>query len=869
MAASEYQPPRRLARGLAALAAALLLVSCPGALFAQAQPAAEADRLSAQIRSLQAAGRFAEAIVLGRRRLELLEQTLGAEHPQVADSLNNLAVLHGVQGDYAEAEALFERTLALRERAFGPTHPLVAKGLYGLAMLYGARGNLTEAQPLAERALAIRRQTLGADHPQVAKSLHGLAMLLMARGAGDTAAEGYFLEALAVWKKTLGAEHPEAARSLHGLAMLCRLRGEVERAEALFLRVRAIWEKAYGPDHPDVARSLHSLAGLYLDQGRLDEAEPLFRRAFAVREASLGANHPGLAQSLQGLAQLAVRQGEPERARTLIARALEIQEHNLADSLAAGSERHKRDYLQVLTAATDTAISLHLRSSPADPAAARLAFATVLRRKGRILDVQSGSLAALRAHLAPADQVLLDQWTAARTRLATLAFGVLGEDAPVSAATGGSQSLQREAERFEAALSRRSAEFVALSAPADPQSVQRQIPGATVLVELMLYRPLNLQATRFSEQFAAPRYAAYLFDGRGALDWVDLGEAQAIDATVQVFRNAVRNSALPTAELKAAARRLDRVLMEPVRAKLGGRRRLLVSPDGALNLIPFAALVDEQGRFLVERFTIQYLGSGRDLLRLARPAGLRRPPLLMADPDFDRAGAVVDRLAAAGNIETRAGKFDALGFAALPATAKEVAALAELLPDAQVLTQAAATESALKRSSGPSILHIATHGFFLRPTAQAQNPLLRSGLALAGVNVRKSGGDDGVLTALEMAGLDLRGTRLAVLSACETGLGDVESGEGVYGLRRALTLAGAASQLVSLWRVEDATIRDLMVGFYGELRAGAGSGDALRRVQLTMLRSRHYRHPYYWSAFIPSGDWRPLAELFARPGRRP
>ncbi|HVK56719.1 MAG TPA: CHAT domain-containing protein [Burkholderiales bacterium] len=199
----------------------------------------------------------------------------------------------------------------------------------------------------------------------------------------------------------------------------------------------------------------------------------------------------------------------------------------------------------------------------------------------------------------------------------------------------------------------------------------------------------------------------------------------------------------------------------------------------------------------------------------------------------------------------------------------------EILNDSQVLTGAQATETALKRAAGPVVLHIATHGFFLpnRPEESAsddgasrgpeaprgENPLLRSGLALAGANQRDGGdGEDGVFTALEAAGLDLWGSKVVVLSACETGLGAINNGDGVYGLRRALMLAGAETQVTSLWKVDDAATRDLMRGYYRRLKTGKGRTEALRDVQKAMLQRSGRSHPYYWAAFIPIGDWRNL-----------
>lgn len=224
-----------------------------------------------------------------------------------------------------------------------------------------------------------------------------------------------------------------------------------------------------------------------------------------------------------------------------------------------------------------------------------------------------------------------------------------------------------------------------------------------------------------------------------------------------------------------------------------------------------------------------------------------------------------------------------LEFYALPGTAAEAEAIAPLFPDATVLTGNQATENTLKAVDAPRILHIATHGFFFddvrlapnsnslasssfsnitpqssRTTPLVENPLLRSGLVLAGFNNRKSGAEDGVLTALEAANLDLKGTQLVVLSACDTGLGDIANGEGVYGLRRSFAIAGAESQLMSLWRVSDEGTQVLMARYYEKLKQGMGRSEALRAVQLELLDDPNYNHPYYWASFILAGDWKPL-----------
>ncbi len=352
---------------------------------------------------------------------------------------------------------------------------------------------------------------------------------------------------------------------------------------------------------------------------------------------------------------------------------------------------------------------------------------------------------------------------------------------------------------------------------------------------------------------------------------MDLVGAAAIDGAVGAWRQELRDP--DRADVKQLARAVDAKVMQPVRTLLGSSHHLLISADGPLNLIPFTALMSEQNKYLIERYTITYLTSGRDLLRLQVTRESKSPPVVVADPAFGEPAIIASRPEAVAQVD-----YSQTFFGPLPGVSDEVRALKQLLPHATFLTKEQATKAALMRVSGPSILHIATHGFFLQDTqsasneshlaaeskegtrlgkwvADVENPLLRSGLALAGANQGRGGSDDGILTALEATGLDLWGTKLVVLSACDTGLGRVENGEGVYGLRRALVLAGTESQVMSLWSVSDRSTRDLMVGYYKGLMQGQGRGEALRQVQLQMLRSKSRGHPYYWASFIQSGEW--------------
>jgi MYXO-CTERM domain-containing protein len=231
---------------------------------------------------------------------------------------------------------------------------------------------------------------------------------------------------------------------------------------------------------------------------------------------------------------------------------------------------------------------------------------------------------------------------------------------------------------------------------------------------------------------------------------------------------------------------------------------------------------------------------------------------VIAAPDFGPLDAPVD--AGGGQRGRRSVDMAGERFRPLPGTEKEGRAIGAALAGAEMRMGGQATEAAVKAARAPRILHIATHGFFL-PDPSDENPLLRAGLALQGANLRIGvGGEDGVLTALEASALDLQGTKLIVLSACDTGLGQASTGEGVFGLRRALAMAGAETQVMSLWRVDDDATSALMVSYYDELLAGCGRSEALRRAELRLLRAKETAHPYYWASFIASGADGPLVE---------
>ncbi len=850
-------------------------------------------------------GRYSEAEPLYQRALAIDQKTLGGEHPDVATSFNNLAELYVSLGRYSEAEPLYQRSLGIYENALGSEHPNVALNLNNLAELYRSQGRYSEAEPLYQRSLAIREKALGGEHPDVATSLNNLATLYDNQKRYSEA-EPLYQRSLAIREKALGGEHPNVAISLNNLAALYQNQGRYSQAEPLYQRSATIWQKALGGEHPNVAISLNNLAALYQNQGRYSEAEPLYQRSATIWQKALGGEHPNVAISLNNLAAFYQAQGDLTQSIHFLSQGLEVEEQNLKILLATGSERQKQDSIKTLLGRTYQAVSLHIKNAPNNSEAARLALTTLLRRKGRILDVVTNDLRLLRENITPENQQFLDELQAVRTQLANFIYNKpenLSQEQYRQQVT----SLRKKADNLEAELSRRSAEFRTLSEPVTIEALQEFIPQNAALVELVLYKPYDAKATP-GNRFGKPHYAAYILKSSGEPQWLDLGEAEPIHKAAFLrfsldLKDRGDAERQKTEAVKNNARKLDKLLMEPIRQNLGDVRHIILSPDAHFNLIPFAALVDENNQYLVENYQITYLTTGRDLVRLQNEYSHRQSPVIFANPNYDQPGEPTTFPRATNpvgtlhvtslperNVTSRRernvtslrernvasiSRDIEMSFKPLPGTAEEANVISALIPNFTLFTESKATENAIKQLESPNILHIATHGFFLRnlpritpddtsslsstnsrpATPPQENPLLRSGLALAGFNPRQSGSEDGVLTALEVANLKLRGTKLVVLSACETGLGKIENGEGVYGLRRAFTLAGAESQLMSLWTVSDAGTKELMIKYYQRLIQNQGRSEALRQTQLEMLNSSEYQHPYYWAAFIPAGDW--------------
>jgi CHAT domain-containing protein/Flp pilus assembly protein TadD len=872
-----------------------------------------ADSLNNLAELYKSQGRYSEAEPLLEQALAIRRKQLGDNHSDTAESLNNLAALYRDIGRYSEAEPLYQQALAIWKKLLGDNHPLTAQSLNNLALLYESQGRYQEAESIYQDILFIVKKQLGDNHPDTAQSLNNLAELYRVQGRYSEA-EPLLKEALDIRKQQLGDNHPSTATSLNNLALLYQSQGRYSEAEPLYQQALAIRKQQLGDNHPDTATSLNNLATLYYSQYDIPQAINYRTQALAVEEYNLSENLK-MGDDKQKQDYMAKVSGTTDEVISLNLQAAPNNPEATRLALKTILERKGR-ILDVLTNSLQI-----LRQQINDPEIKELLEQYSQKQtelsnltfqqedKNKKEEYSALSASTIRKYyldeLLPANLVFeMQQLQQTSQRLADISNRVRSASDLLSASDSIDRAFQflngiikwkievivlenaasqrrqiiqttekissintihQDLIKIADQLSRRSAEFRSLSQPITLEGIQKLIPADAALVEIVRYQPYNPK----NDSFGNPRYAVYILYPNGDIKAKDLGEAKPLEDKLTYFRTNLADEKTPIPQLQKSARQLDEKLMQPIRQLLGNTKTILLSPDAALNLIPFEALVDENNQYLVENYHITYLTSGRDLLRLKDKFASQQSPLIVADPFYGKAGEKVAL--------TRSIDLSEFTFSGLPGTEQEAKAIKNILPQATVLTGSQATENAVKQVKKPNILHIATHGFF-KPESNlsernpgernpgernsplqgernvVENPLLRSGLVLAGVTIGQSAGDDGVLTALETTNLNLVGTKLVVLSACDTGKGDIKIGQGVYGLRRALVIAGSESQLISLWKVSDDATKDLMVAYYGRLQKGERRSEALRQIQLGMLKSEKQKHPFFWASFIPSGD---------------
>jgi CHAT domain-containing protein/Tfp pilus assembly protein PilF len=840
------------------------------------QRGAAANRLGMAHHGL---GNLDQARIMFTEALASLEAA-GAGVLVLAPVRANLGMVLLDEGDYARSEELLETARASLEGKAGHEEEL--------ADVYNALGDGRSRRGDHEGADRLREQALRANAAMAPGPVASAQRaVILANRAGDYRETGRYQEALALLEESLavreqiwGDTDPRLAQVMQNLAYLMgTLRADLARAQELARRALAL-QSRLGPDHPGLAVTLGILGFLELQNGKLDEAKSHLLHALRL--------DPEDRATLGSLAVVHLRLGDAPAALEYAARRSAAQEREMARLMAVGTEDERLMAIQQVQPILWQVLTIALRYAREVPGSDRVALEAILREKGRNVESWVAAVDQARRASDPALAAQLDEWRRVVEKEANLRIAASELDATTYRSRRDEVTKRRS--ELETILGRSGgpAELVSLD------SLIGRIPPGAALVEFITYHPAReLADNDWSLLEDAFSLAACVARFDGTVGCRDLTAAGGIDEIVRILRERLADT--DREDWRKAARRLGERVLDPLEPLLLGVTHLIVSPDRDLNVVPFEVVIDASGRLLIERASVSYLSSGRDLVRRTGRGEDPAKVVVIAGPDFDRKptqGASDAHRAAGATID-----YSQIQFPPLPGAAAEGKRLAGMLPSATFLTAGEASEQALKKLRGPTVLHVATHGFYLENLAEApagvdraraitivaddtlapvapaeaplaeaplENPLLRSGLALAGANAGGDGRDDGILTAMEAAALDLDGTELVVLSACETGLGQTRFGAGMIGIRSAFSVAGARSLLMSLWKVPDKETSDLMVAFYEGLGRGEGRAESLRGAKLALRDSPESSHPFYWAAFTMVGSLEPLRLEFAQ-----
>jgi CHAT domain-containing protein/tetratricopeptide (TPR) repeat protein len=843
---------------------------------------------------LQEQGEYGQALNYKQQALQMCQQLYPKEkypqgHPHLASSLNNLGALLYAQGEYRKALDYFQQALRMRQQLYPKQrypqgHPHLASGLNNLGFLLRAQGEYAKALEYYQQALHMYQQLYPKErypqgHPILATSLNNLGELLREQGEYGQARD-YFRQALQMCQQRYPKEHypqghPDLAASLGNLGLLLQDQGEYGQArdyyrQTLQMRQRLYPKERYPRGHPHLALSLNNLGFLLWAHGENGQALDYFRQALHMRQQlypkqRYPQGHPDLVQSLSNLGFVLRDQGEYGPALDSLRQALEMDRELLTTFEDTVSEAEVLNYLARLPSARDAFLSVSAELPGAPP---KGLYPLLWHTKGAVADLLFRRQQLLRATTDDASRQAAEDLLDARRQLARLLLAPA--DAPVKDRAGRLQELTDRKERLERDLVGRLPELARRQAleRAPYTDLIDHLPERAAFLDLWRYN-------RWGKDLKAPgppHYVAFVLQKGQPVRRADLGPASPIEQALEQWRRDIANK-----HAGIAAEQLRRLVWEPLADKIQpGTHTLYVSPDGALAGLPWPALPgDKPGTVLLEEYAFALVPHGPFLLDQLtappRPAAAAGALLAVGAVRYDEQPRPARDCQPEPRRSADLGKHGKLTWDPLPGSGAEldaILAVADRLTDRpgvfQLRGRQASTDRVLRELPRARCVHLATHGFFAAPESGerrlllreeefllskgggrfrvgARNPLVQAGLVLAGANLPPKEDvltdDHGLLTGEAIAGLDLRRLELAVLSACDTGLGEAAGGEGVFGLQRAFHLGGCRDVVASLWKVDDDATAALMALFYHNLwEEGQKPVDALRAAQLTLMR---------------------------------
>jgi len=833
--------------------------------------------------------------------LQISVREFGEDSLDTADVLLDLGVLAYSKGDLPTARRHYERAWEIARQQQLPESTTARSAMGYLAQLFTDMGDYVSSEQLLQKVYEIEVKQFGQVNQNTLYTLTDLAYLDEMQDKFVPAREKY-IRALEMSTRIYGEDHAATIDLHHSVAGVDHMLGKYEGARQRYNQVLAIYDEKYGSDSFESGSIYWSRGWLEHDAGQYDVARELYDKGLEIHRRELGAKHPDTLNLQMMRALLAGSEKKWDEAFDRFdtyARDVRVFNSRILASLSPTEQ------ILYLKMDEDKSVAMAMAlANREDAAAVETSANWLVNYKG----VSQESLAAretlTRDLTDDQSRKIAQQLLAVRQELAALALAK-PEEGEADARTAKIAKLSQQEETLGRQLADRVGKPVVQDGWVELDAVREAMADDQVMVNVIQVRPIDLFAVGVGrDRFGDARYVAYIVPpkGKGQVQLVDLGECAAIDDSIMKIRdwisdNQVRDAFLAQASGADGSSDWQKVfapakekVWEPIAKRLpADAKQLLLSPDGAMWLMPWNSIPTGADRFLIEDYSIRYLTSGRELVLPKAKADIG-PPLLFADPSFDLTpdsvrSAVQTIFRSVDVQKLPVGEISRTAIpqvAPLPSTRLEALAIAPSVSEIcgnepiQYLGKFA-LETVAKEVKSPRILVLSTHGFFLpekhklanqgvgtrsanssqSKKGKPENPLLRCGLLLAGCNNPTARGDDGILTGMEILGLDLRGTELVVLSACETGVGKVNSGEGVAGLRQAFQLAGAKTIVSTLWQVPDRDSALLMRDFFQNVADGNSHSEALRQAQIQRIEARRTRygaaHPFYWAAWTLTG----------------
>lgn len=819
------------------------------------------------------------------------------ENPSFIGNQNNLAILYWQKGDFEKAELYYLEAIALQEKVVGKENPSYAKYLYNLASVYKDMHNYEKAERLLLEAKSIQKNVMGPEHADYSASLQSLGGLYYEMDNYEKA-ESFFLESKAIREKVFGKNHYMYATTIKSLGSVYVETGNYEKAESHYLEAMAIEGNSLGTASADYLLTQFNLALVYKRMGKYEKAIPLYLETIAAQEKVLGKEHPDYATSLKDLGIIYEIQNKFGESEALMKTYFGLNQSRLSKATAFLSERELAQYTSTFQSAGNRLASFLLSrqlKGVQTGALPGLAYDHALFLKGFLLS--AANRLNLLAASAPEAAALSQQLKGYRRYLAAELTKPIADRKAVEVFEEKANATEKELSRLIAGYSNAHRQITWK----EVQSMLKKSEAAIEFVRFDVKFPQTTDSTMYAAILLLPGAEQpifkSLFEEKQLTKILSTGvSTQQPKVFAQIYSRGVEP--LNTKNLTG----LYNLIWKPLDSLLSGVHNIWYAPSGVLHRINFDAIPIDNTQNLSDRYTLTRLGSTRSLVVPDLPKSNENNEALVFGGityEIDPTDVAQDSMIQAGpedlsspmnfvyadrSVPQRGERWNYL-----PGTEKEGSRITALLKKSNITPHfysgKAATEETFKTigKSGPSprILHIATHGFFfpdpgLSPALEkhqdeadaslrenrgaafkiSDHPMIRSGLILAGGNHAwqtgkpyQPGMEDGILTAFEISQMNLSGTELVVLSACETGLGDIQGNEGVYGLQRAFKIAGVKYLVMSLWQVPDEQTQELMTTFYTKwLEDGFAIPEAFIVAQKEMQKK--HKDPYLWAGFV-------------------